>query len=184
MLNANPKASSCDSLSVTISKNDSIEIGFYNLRFNAFTTGEGLKIIKYTWDFGDSQTSTTYNPSITHSYSSSGSYHIKLSIVDTNENCTATDSIDITLEKTNYAPNVFSPNGDGINDLFIIEGNGIDIMNFSLYNPYGNIVYQRSGANIIWDGKNSFGHEVSIGTYYYVLITKNGNKTGTIHLFR
>ncbi len=81
-------------------------------------------------------------------------------------------------------PNVFSPNGDGINDLFVIEGleEGDEI---AIYNRWGIKVYEFVNINDAWDGRTTSGQKCSTGVYYYFIKRKNNEKTfkGFIHLF-
>ncbi|WP_313155923.1 gliding motility-associated C-terminal domain-containing protein [Sphingobacterium multivorum] len=66
-------------------------------------------------------------------------------------------------------PNAFSPNGDGLNDLFRIPGAHFKIRSFEIYNRYGQMVYQDSGNNQGWDGCYN-GKPCDQGVYYYYLI--------------
>jgi gliding motility-associated-like protein len=82
-------------------------------------------------------------------------------------------------------PEAFTPDGDGINDGFVILG----IENFPnneivIFNRWGNIVYQATGYNNDWVGNstnklNISGNQLPTGTYYYVLDTKNA-KVGVL----
>jgi len=100
-------------------------------------------------------------------------------------------SVTITVELNNIeAPNAFSPNGNGHNDLFIIKGLAENYPNFSMeiFNRWGNVVYKYShkgnahGAPTWWDGKSSGRLTINndkllpTGTYYYV-IQFNDQKT-------
>jgi len=84
-------------------------------------------------------------------------------------------------------PNTFTPNGDGINDVFVIPcGNG-DVQ-FDVYNRWGIEVYRSEGYLNDWDGRYR-GAPLPEGTYYYVLkyINIHGteiNKAGFISLRR
>lgn len=64
-------------------------------------------------------------------------------------------------------PNIFTPNGDGINDLVTLETEGK--IDFWVYNRNGGLVYHASGKKIIWDGTNQRGYKLADGLYYYVL---------------
>ncbi|MEY3199745.1 MAG: hypothetical protein RJA13_1703, partial [Bacteroidota bacterium] len=78
-------------------------------------------------------------------------------------------------------PYAFTPDGDGINDAFVILG----IENFPdnelvIFNRWGNIVYEVKDYNNDWVGNstsklNIVGNELPSGTYYYILDTKNSN---------
>jgi len=80
-------------------------------------------------------------------------------------------------------PDVFTPNNDGINDLFYItylpEGSILKI-----YNRWGNIVYENGSYHNDWDGTMGAGQKVSDGTYFYFLQTPDGKKySSTLNVF-
>ncbi|MES2284402.1 MAG: gliding motility-associated C-terminal domain-containing protein [Bacteroidota bacterium] len=68
-------------------------------------------------------------------------------------------------------PNVFTPNGDGINDVFKINLSGESLTNFnvSIYDRWGILVFASSSINNKWDGRTTSGLKVECGTYFYVL---------------
>lgn len=68
-------------------------------------------------------------------------------------------------------PNVFTPNGDGINDVFKINLSGENLTNFnvSIYDRWGILVFASSSINNKWDGRTTSGLKVESGTYFYVL---------------
>lgn len=94
-----------------------------------------------------------------------------------NEICFATASFQLTLENCKpFIPQGFSPNGDGINDVFEIS-NLLDIYeNFELniYTRNGNLIHTAHNEDDFWDGTATKGllfngNKVPVGTYYYVL---------------
>ena len=66
-------------------------------------------------------------------------------------------------------PNVFTPNGDGINDVFEINLTGYSTVKCSIFNRYGGLVYQYYGAKGFWDGRSHAGMECTDGTYFVIL---------------
>ena len=72
-----------------------------------------------------------------------------------------------------YMPTAFSPNGDGINDNFKVVGEGFDANNFnmSIFNKWGQLVFETSNPNISWDG-NYKGNPVTDGVYIWKIETK------------
>ena len=100
--------------------------------------------------------------------------------------CMVTDDIFIKLLLAPEVPNAFSPNGDGINDNWVIKylesypGATIDV-----YNRYGQPVFKSIGYDKPWDGKYN-GNELPIATYYYVINPKNGRKiiTGSVTIIK
>lgn len=65
-------------------------------------------------------------------------------------------------------PQAFSPNGDGQNDILFVKGEGIQSLNFKIYNRYGQKVFETTDQNIGWDGK-FHGREENPGVFVWVL---------------
>jgi gliding motility-associated-like protein len=66
-------------------------------------------------------------------------------------------------------PNVFTPNGDGMNDIFTITSSKIISLNCEVYNRWGQKLYYWEGVKGFWDGRTTAGVEVPDGTYFYLL---------------
>ncbi|HEX6333332.1 MAG TPA: PKD domain-containing protein [Flavisolibacter sp.] len=96
--------------------------------------------------------------------------------VTTGEGCSATDQVFVKVLKAPTVPNVFSPNGDGINDQWVIRyldtypGATVDV-----YNRYGQVVFSSKGYTRAWDGTYN-GRQLPAGTYYYIINPKNGRQ--------
>ena len=67
-------------------------------------------------------------------------------------------------------PNVFSPNGDGRNDVFLIEGSTGLALSMRVFNRWGSEVWNGSGESIRWNGRNAASETLSDGVYYYELV--------------
>jgi gliding motility-associated-like protein len=88
-------------------------------------------------------------------------------------------------------PNVFTPNGDGINDFFNpIEYRSIESINIWIYDRWGVLIHQNKGLTNLWDGKKK-GKELTEGVYFYqaeitldTLDKKVVKRTGNISLLR
>jgi len=78
----------------------------------------------------------------------------------------AEGSVQVTVQALEIRiPNVFTPNGDGFNDFFEIEGiEGLDRVDLIVINRWGNEVYKNSNYKNNWDGRG-----LNDGTYYYVI---------------
>ncbi len=100
--------------------------------------------------------------------------------------CTATDEVSIKILKLVKPPNVFSPNGDGINDKWMIQNlSDYPGAYVEIFNRYGQKVFYSSGYNDPWDGRLN-GTPLPVATYYYVITLKNGFEpiTGSITIIR
>jgi len=66
-------------------------------------------------------------------------------------------------------PNIFTPNGDNINDLYIpVKNKYVRSVNFVMYNRWGEVVYENTSPALGWDGKSKQMKQfVPDGTYFY-----------------
>lgn len=102
------------------------------------------------------------------------------------QGCSASDAVFVKVLKTPSIPNIFSPNGDGVHDRWVIPylesypGCTIDVVN-----RYGQPVFRSVGYATPWDGKVN-GKDLPVGTYYYVIDPKNGRSrmTGYVEIIR
>lgn len=150
----------------------------------------------YSWNFGDAYSLPSDNISDletpTHIYTRSGKYKVALT-VETDQGCTDSISQFVVVEVPYffYAPNAFTPNNDGVNDLFYTAGEGIDpdFFEMIIYNKYGNIVFRSKTPFDYWDGLDRDGSKAPSGVYVYVITTQDmeGNPKryeGTVNLIR
>ena len=73
-------------------------------------------------------------------------------------------------------PNIFTPNGDGDNDIFIIRGtDAFDELTCTIFNRHGEPVYRFYGINGSWDGYTHAGVKVSAGVYFVYLEVNNSD---------
>lgn len=117
----------------------------------------------YQWNTGET------TPGI--KVSEEGTYIVEL----INDCAAASDTITVTMKDcSRWLPTAFSPNGDGINDIFSFNTRyPEDITSFtmSIYNRKGNRVFTTTDLNIGWDGSYN-GAQQPIGTYYYMISYK------------
>ncbi len=89
--------------------------------------------------------------------------------------CLKQDTIIVDEVDCNVAldmPNIFTPNGDGLNDVFTpISIKAIESINTTIYNRWGIKVFESNDLNIGWDGQN-----VSAGVFFWVVTYTNINK--------
>ncbi len=84
-------------------------------------------------------------------------------------------------------PNVFSPNGDGVNDYWDISSlQYFAGANVQVFNRYGQLVMTRLGYSTPWNGKDLNGQPLPVGTYYYIIQLGNGfqPRSGSITILR
>lgn len=95
----------------------------------------------------------------------------------TSEGCTNMDSISINIKKVVntdsdiQTANIFSPNNDGINDLFKITT--VEVVNCKIYNRWGLLMFESTNPNNSWNGKNLKGVDCTDGVYYYLITAKD-----------
>ena len=144
--------------------------------------------IEHLWVFNDGTTSNDLAVEKLIDYESTN-----LTTIYTNDENGCRDSLDINVTTLDfdhyfswYLPNVFTPNNDQINDLFEIQlaGRMNECANLFIFNKWGEVQFQSSGNNVIWDGFTSVGTEAQPGTYYFTISVKHHQKNGSIQLFR
>ena len=112
-------------------------------------------------------------------------YYITITDAD---GCMATDSVHVWVDLDFHVPNAFTPNGDGLNDIFTVSTDVLITYNLQVYNRWGELLFESTDINIGWDGMVN-GKPQEIGVYTYVIkstTTLNTPilKTGTITLLR
>ncbi len=148
---------------------------------------------RYRWTVGDSIFET---PTVDLLFREPGLYYATLQVFSASGTCT--DSVRSQFiyvpDDFVYVPNVFTPNGDGINDRFEIRiGDALQLpghtYNLIIYDRWGQQVFSTTNPTELWDGRNALG-EVRAGAYMYTLkITRPNNKTdivrtGTVNIVR
>lgn len=150
-----------------------INFSFENLSIDS------VSVSTYSWSFDTTNKTFQGNP-IQHQYDTTGTFTTILKVVNQN-GCDTTYTIDVQIDPVKlFIPNVFTPNGDGVNETFTIveadeSGEPADsdygFLNdyyisseLNVFNRWGRIVYQSSNYQNDWDGSN-----LPDGVYFYVL---------------
>lgn len=141
----------------------------------------------YWWDFNNGNNDSISHP--TQTFDTEGNYVVTL--IATDGFCSDTTSliIEVLDESSLIIPNVFTPNGDGKNDFFTIEGINIATIEVEIYNRWGINIYAWDNLDGKWNGNNSSGSEAPSGTYYYIVKATGKDKNeylkkGTVTLLR
>lgn len=149
-------------------------------------TNNSIDADTYVWLFGDGDTASTFNTS--HTYTTLGVQNVLL-IASFNGQCPDTATSIITIYKF-VVPNVFTPNGDNVNDMFIVNSTGLESLDVEIYNRWGLKMVEWHTTGGGWDGHNAATNgECPAGIYYYMV--KAGDidggqysETGIITLIR
>lgn len=136
-------------------------------------------IVTWDWSFPNATPSTGSSAEETIIYPLASDTTITLIVTNT-YGCSDTITINFDAIPPSI-PNVFTPNGDGINDFFIIpKAYVLDNCQLFVYSRWGKVVYRSDNYQNDWDGE---GH--SDGVYYYVVVEPNGDTaSGTITILR
>ncbi|MEO8591281.1 MAG: gliding motility-associated C-terminal domain-containing protein [Flavobacteriales bacterium] len=142
----------------------------------------------YFWDFGDGATSTAREP--VHTYPYGVKLYILLTVTDEfGATITTSTEFEERLEDdlTDLEfPNIFTPNSDGINDVFTPMTDRLlgPCAHLSVFNRYGERVFETLGNNIEWNGRSMDGELVVPGVYFYVFSVNGLEFTGNVSLHR
>jgi gliding motility-associated-like protein len=125
----------------------------------------------YTWILANDTLPDT-SKVIVKQYPSAGNYECRL-IILAYTGCSDTATLNLEIKNDIIIPNIFTPNGDGKNDIFYAQTDGLTSYELTIFSRYGSIVFTTTAQKVMWDGRNSAGEEVTVGTYYYILKTVN-----------
>jgi gliding motility-associated-like protein len=124
----------------------------------------------FVWDFGDSTKSVAQNPG-SHMYKGvSATYIVKL--VTSTGLCkdSTYQTVVVQAPLLLYIPNTFTPNGDGLNDVFMPKGEGIISYSMYMYDRWGNMIFYSDDINKGWDGRANGGNNIAQEDAYVYII--------------
>lgn len=151
---------------------------------------ESTNTVTYEWDFGDGSpiettenATHTFNQSATvalYAYDASGCADTAYAQIDVvpcgctdpnalnyNPNASIDDGSCIFPNPIVDPANVFTPNGDGVNDTFFLTTENVESITVVITNRWGNLMFEGTGADPKWDGNNQAGEPVEDGVYFY-----------------
>ncbi|NEN23970.1 T9SS type B sorting domain-containing protein [Cryomorpha ignava] len=164
---------------------DYIYKDYYGLEFTNYSRAINPT---FFWNFGDEETSTERNP--IHFYEESLPYRVMLTTTD---DIGCRDSVFFrTIPPLEiFIPTSFTPNGDGINDLFGVEGSNIKEFSMRIYDRWGHLVFHANDIDEKWNGANNDDGYHSGAAIYSYFIRYKGEKeedaievTGNITVIR
>ena len=149
------------------------------------------RIQEYRWTFRGNEIPCSSCPEAQFTPDQTGT--LSLEVTDS-DGCITSASLDITVDiiRHFYAPNSFSPNGDGINDMFVLQSSVAgQLKNWSIFNRWGGTVLDRQNVPLNensfgWDGKFN-GENLPTGVYIWTAVIeyfdgKVENRSGEITL--
>lgn len=141
----------------------------------------------YYWTFGDGDTSVLANPS--HQFLRTGTYDVCQTVIN-QYGCldTTCQTVSAIVVPQFDVPSAFSPNNDGLNDVFLVKVFGAVRFNMKIFNRWGQLVFESSDPNVGWDGKYK-GALQSMDVYGYQVFVEftdgtKGSRSGNVTLLR
>ncbi|HET6226411.1 MAG TPA: PKD domain-containing protein [Bacteroidia bacterium] len=134
---------------------------------------ESVGATLWNWDLGDKTTSIDQN--ITHVYADTGIFVIT-QIAMNQYGCkdTAFHEVRINGEPTVFIPNAFTPDGNGLNDVFMPKMFGVREFSMTIYNRWGDLIFISNDVETGWNGKvNGTGETVKDDTYIYKIYIRD-----------
>ncbi|WP_321342853.1 gliding motility-associated C-terminal domain-containing protein [uncultured Draconibacterium sp.] len=152
----------------------------------------------------DSIMLVAYDDAPVYTYENSGTYMVRLVSKHLSDSLTCVDTAyleDYIEVDTSFiaVPNVFTPNGDGTNDEFVVQFWSMQSIEISIFNRWGKRVHYWESGDVrgfegsytesVWDGRIMGGRYASPGVYYYDVTGRGRDgekrkKHGFVHLFR
>ncbi len=129
----------------------------------------GTAPVTYRWNTGSTSCCLTSLPK--------GNYNVTATDA---RGCTATTNVTLTGSSSACFTSIraFTPNGDGLNELFIINCADVNSTQLSIYNRWNQLVYTANNYRNDWNGIDNKGLLLPDGTYYWIL---RNNSDNTLH---
>ncbi|MBQ6276561.1 MAG: gliding motility-associated C-terminal domain-containing protein [Bacteroidales bacterium] len=149
------------------------------------------------WHYGDGVVERACDSIIQHVYTEPGCYEPYLivrnrDIPECRDTAYLDDCVFVDKESKLEVPNIFSPNGDGINDFFQVSGQTLKTFHGKILNRYGRVVFEWTdweNEDAGWDGRLNGSTKGTPGVYYYIIEAEgmDGNPykmEGALHLVK
>jgi gliding motility-associated-like protein len=122
--------------------------------------------VQHYYNFGDGGSSTS--PSGTYIFQGAGVFDVTQTVIN-GFGCTSTAQGEVGVNGTLfYAPNSFTPNNDGVNDVWMPTATGLAAYQCKVYNRWGDVVFETTDAETGWMGNVKLGdHYAPDGIYMY-----------------
>lgn len=137
----------------------------------------------YNWNFGDGITSSEINPA--HTFTSLGEFMVTLTVANA-DGCVGevVHGPYIVVAPDLFIPNVFSPNDDGVNDIFQVNYSGSQPFTVQVFDRWGVKVYESKNKVQGWNGKDTADQDANDGVYFYLVKIADKEYNGPVTLMR
>lgn len=139
---------------------------YFDVNEVAFINHSDSDVVGYSWYFGDGGGSNEINPN--HIYPTTGEYTATL-VVMNNIGCLDSLSQIIHSPDLLYIPNTFTPNDDGLNDVWYPINNGFNEYSLKIYTRWGGVVFETNDGSQGWDGFDNKGNKAEMAIYIYLI---------------
>jgi gliding motility-associated-like protein len=144
-------------------------------------------IVDWFWDFTEYSQLNNTDADIDYGWGNLGYQTVTLTVSDAN-GCFDSYSIEVLITAEFIVPNIFTPNGDQVNDIFKMDFDVFNGYHYVILNRWGNVMVEKDNhtGTILWDGLTQSGKPANDGVYFYkitgtryddVVISVHGNVT-------
>lgn len=114
-------------------------------------------------------------------------YRVKVTFLNSTE-VSYSNQVRVAQGFSAYIPTAFSPNNDGLNDVFEVKGRFVNAVHLQIYNRWGQVIFESKGTNPSWDGRLN-GKAAPTGAYIYSFTAQDLNgqtisRTGSVTLVK
>ncbi len=129
----------------------------------------------FVWSFDNGDYSFEENP--TYNFNNIQNYNVSLTATnDIGCSSEIIKTVQINPEYTFFIPDAFSPNGDGLNDVFLPQGKRISSFEMQVLDRWGGVIFESESIDLGWDGNNYSGEKLDDGIYLYQIILYDVNE--------
>ncbi|MCG9909938.1 MAG: gliding motility-associated C-terminal domain-containing protein [Flavobacteriales bacterium] len=143
-----------------------------NIPLTVQTANQSTGAQTYLWSSGNGEVSDAFSPSF--DYNVPGEFTLGLWITDANGCMDSAFTQILVYESMEvFLPNVFTPNGDLVNDEYFAVVKGVSDFRMFIFNRWGERVFESVSPDLHWDGTAPFGNEAVDGVYFCTVIVKD-----------
>jgi len=141
------------------------------------------KVSDWTWHFATNESATlndtVYKQTVTRTYADVGNYLVWYKVVATNGCVDGTQKVLVLAEDfAFYIPNAFTPNGDGLNDIFMPKMLAVTYYEMQVFTRWGLLLFSTNDPTKGWDGRmSSSGDVLPTDTYIYKCTVSDSDKS-------